>query len=64
MHGSGSVSRPLLHKLNPTARAALEYYRDAKRHRIERRRILATRLGITTTPLASGPAAPGASEAS
>jgi DNA-directed RNA polymerase specialized sigma24 family protein len=41
-----------LEKLKPEQRElAVEYYRDAKRQRIERRRELAKRLGITTNAL-------------
>ena len=41
-----------LHKLKPDQRElALEYYRDAKRQRIDRRRELARRLGISTNAL-------------
>lgn len=41
-----------LDKLKPEQRElAVEYYRDAKRQRIERRRDLARRLGITTNAL-------------
>ena len=41
-----------LHKLKPEQREfAIDYYRDARGQRIERRRHLATRLGITMNAL-------------
>jgi DNA-directed RNA polymerase specialized sigma24 family protein len=41
-----------LHKLKPDQRElAVEYYRDAKRQRIDRRREMAKRLGISTNAL-------------